>query len=165
MQIHKLPAVVRLDESDLNVYERAADPGEWAVPGGFEFIDDSTESLQGKRLQAFRGGFLGVQTLGRSTLVAITRVEPEEFQNAVNQLSVNLMSHYGAPNRSIALKAALAEIRYAESLCEYDEGTILALEREFSEDEIRERFKKFVPAAAADWEQAKPLIYRVEEDA
>lgn len=160
--MHRLPKVVRLDDSDLNVYECAAAPGEWAVPGGFEFLQDSMDDLRGKRLQAFLGGFLGIGTLGRSTLVAITPADPEEYQNAINQLSVNLASHFGAPNRSLALKAATEEIRYAESLCEYDDGTILALERAFTDDEIKESFKKFVPAAAADWEQAKPLTYRMD---
>lgn len=161
---HKLPKIVRLDESDIQVYERVAEPGELAVPGGFEFLDDSVEKLQGKRLQAFLTGFLGIESLGRSTLVAIASVDSEEYQNAINQLSVNILSHFGAPDRSSALKTALEEIRYAESLCEYDEGTVLALEREFTDEEIKESFKKFVPATEADWERSKPLVYSFDEN-
>lgn len=164
MSKHRLPTVVRLDDSDANVFEHAATPGEAAVPGGFEFLQQPVEQLRGKQLQAFLHGFLGVQSLGRCTLVAITSVDPEQYQNAINHLTMNLMSVFGAPGRSAALKAALEEIRYAESLCEYDEGTILALEREFTEGDIKERFKKFVPAAAADWEHAKPLVYRPDEE-
>ena len=160
--IHKLPKVVRLDDSDLQVYEHTAEPGEVAVPGGFEFLHDHIEDLKGKRLQAFTGGFLGTRTLGRATLVAITHIDPDEYQNAINQFAVNLLEHFGAPDRSHALNAAKAEMRYAESLCEYDEGTILALEREFSEEEIKENFKKFVPASSADWEQSKPLVYKLD---
>ena len=164
MAKHKLPKIVRLDESDIQVYERAARPGELAVPGGFEFLEDSMEELDGKRLQAFLTGFLGIESLGRSTLVAITSIDSEEYQNAINQLSINILSHFGAPNRSSALKAALEEIRYAESLCEYDEGTVLALAREFTGDDIKESFKKFVPATSADWEQSKPLVYSFDDN-
>ena len=162
--MHKLPKIVRLDESDIQVYERAANPGEAAVPGGFEFLEDSIEEMQGKRLQAFLTGFLGVESLGRSTLVAITCVDSEDYQNAINQLSVNLLSLFDTLDRSSAFKAALDEIRYAESLCEYGEGTILALEREFVDEDIRERFKKFVPETSVNWEKSKPLVYSYNEE-
>jgi hypothetical protein len=33
----KLPRTIRLDPSDIFVFERAADPGEWAVSGDFVF--------------------------------------------------------------------------------------------------------------------------------
>lgn len=162
--MRKLPKVVRLDDSDLEVYEHPADAGELAVPGGFEFLNDSIESLTGKRLQAFLNGFLGIQTSGRSTLVAITSLDHDEYQNAINQLTVNILSNHGVTERSLALNIATEEIRYAESLCEYEEGTILALDRDFSKEEIKESFKKFVPVASADWEQSKPLVYSVEKD-
>jgi hypothetical protein len=35
----KLPRTIRLDPSDTFVFERAADPGEWAVSGAFVFGD------------------------------------------------------------------------------------------------------------------------------
>lgn len=161
--MHKLPRVIRLDDSDLHIFEQAANPGEVAVPGGFEFLQDSIESLEGKRLQAFSSGFLGIETAGRTTLVAISSLSPEEYQNAINQLTVNLLTNFGAPDRSQALRAATEEIGYAESLCEYGEGTILALHREFTAEEIRESFKKFVPAESADWERGKPLTYIFDE--
>lgn len=162
--MHKLPQVVRLDDSDLQVFEHVAEPGEWAVSGAFEFLDDSIESLTGKRLQAFRSGFLGIKTSGRSTLVAINSLSPDEYQNAINRLTVNILSNYGISQRSLALNVATEEIRYAESLCEYDEGTILALDREFTSDEIKESFKKFLPADSADWEKSQPIVYDLERD-
>lgn len=160
---HKLPIVIRLDDSDLQVFEHVARPGEIAVPGGFEFIEESIETLDGKKLQGFRNGFLGIETGGRTTLVAISSFGPEEVQNAINQLSVNLLTNFGAQDRSQALRSAAEEIKYAESLCEYDEGTILALEREFNDAEIKERFKKFIPATEANWERSKPLVYSFED--
>lgn len=163
MSVHKPPRVIRLDDSDLRIYDQAANPGEVAVPGGFEFLHDSIESLEGKRLQAFSSGFLGIETAGRTTLVAISCLGSEEYQNAINQLTINLLTNFGAPDRSRALRAATEEISYTESLCEYDEGTILALDREFTDEEIRESFKKFVPAESSDWERGKPLTYVFDE--
>jgi len=162
--MHKLPKVLRLDDSDLQVFDLAATPGELAVPGGFEFLQDSIETLEGNKLQAFSHGFLGITSLGRSTLVAISSLSSEEYQNAVNQLSVNIFLNFGAPDRSLALKAAREEIRYAESLCEFEEGTILAVNRAYTDEQIKESYHKFVPATSADWESSKPLVYSFEED-
>ncbi len=61
--MNRLPRTIRLDPSDLVVFERAAEPGEWAVPGGFPFWDDDPAALAGKRRQAFRAGFLGAAQL------------------------------------------------------------------------------------------------------
>ena len=49
----KLPRVVRLDDSDMEVFAIPAKPGEWAVPGGFEFLDHDPVSLSGKHLRFF----------------------------------------------------------------------------------------------------------------
>ena len=65
----KLLRTIRLDPSDTFVFEKAAEPGEWAVSGAFVFWDTDATALQGKARSAFRGGFLGVESLGWSTLV------------------------------------------------------------------------------------------------
>ena len=67
----KLLRTIRLDPSDTFVFERAAEPGEWAVSGAFAFWNDDVTALEGKARAAFRSGFLGVQSLGWSTLVQI----------------------------------------------------------------------------------------------
>ncbi|MFN7308661.1 MAG: DUF6505 family protein, partial [Acetobacteraceae bacterium] len=46
------------------IFDQAAAPGEWAVPGGFSFWDEDTAQMSGKRRQAFRGGFLGLGSFG-----------------------------------------------------------------------------------------------------
>jgi len=153
----KLPRAVRLDNSDIEVFEIAAEPGEWAVPGGFEFLDDDAATLTGKRLQAFKSGFLGIGSFGRVTLVSIAETSEDDYRSAVEQLAAYLLEHYRAPDLETALRVAGDEVRYSESLCEYDIDTLLGLERDFTDDGISERFKKFVPAGV-DWEQAKPLV-------
>lgn len=158
----KLPRVVRLDESDNEVYERAAEPGEWAVPGGFEFLEYSEQDLSGKKLQAFRGGFLGIGSFGRATLVAVTAASEHDYRDAIERLADHLLDHFGAPDRDAALRAAGAEVAYAETLCEHGLNTLLAMERELTDDGVSERFKKFTPTGAG-WDQGKPLVYVEEE--
>ena len=85
----KLLRTIRLDPSDTFVFERAAAPGEWAVSGAFMFSGADPDALAGKPRAAFRSGFLGVPSLGWSTLVQIVdaseadrvgRIEPDGAQ-------------------------------------------------------------------------------------
>jgi hypothetical protein len=153
----KMLRSARLDDTDEEVFEKAAEGGEWAIPGSFEFLNDEDSTLVGKRLQAFHAGFLGLSSFGRSTIVSIASATDDQIREAVEQLGRHLLEHYGAPDRAAARRAARAEIEYAESLCEHDIGTLIAVEREFTEDGIEENFKRFVPNQVADWEAAKPL--------
>lgn len=153
----KLLRTARLDNSDEEIFELPADAGEWAIPGSFEFLDDDESSLTGRRLQAFQGGFLGLTSFGRSTLVAIASASGNQIQQAIEQLAGHLLERYGAPDMAGARRAARSELEYAESLCEYDVGTLIAVERTLSEDGIAERFKRFIPSQTADWEDAKPI--------
>lgn len=147
----------RLDDSDEEVFEKAAQAGEWAIPGSFMFLDDDESSLTNKRLQAFNAGFLGLGSFGWCTIVSVATASEEQIQEAVDQLSQHLLDHYGAPDRAAARQAARSELAYAESLCEHEIGTLVALERELTDEGIEERFKRFVPTQDADWEDAKPL--------
>ena len=67
----KLLRTVRADTSDTFVFDRAAEPGEWAVSGAFAFAHGDLAELKGKARTAFRAGFLGLESLGRSTLAQI----------------------------------------------------------------------------------------------
>ena len=67
----KLLRTIRLDPSDTFVFERAAEPGEWAVSGAFMFAEADLGALEGKPRAAFRGGLLGVRSLGWSTLAQV----------------------------------------------------------------------------------------------
>src|SRR3954454_9702824 len=90
----KLPRTIRLDPSDTFLFERAAEPGEWAVSGAFAFWCDAPEHLQGKRRAAFRGGFLGIGSLGWSTLVQIVEAEEADRAAAVSLLALQLVDHF-----------------------------------------------------------------------
>ena len=70
----KFPKTIRFDKSDLNVFEVPSEEGEWAISGAFEFSNDSSNSLTGKRKQSFSNGFLGLTSFGRSTLVSVSKL-------------------------------------------------------------------------------------------
>lgn len=137
----RLLRVIRLDASDAVVFPAAATPGEWAVPGGFCFWDETPETMPGKRRQAFRAGFLGLGSFGWSTLVEIAEAGPEVREAAVSALAAHLRNAFGAPDEASARAAAEEEIAFAESLCEHPPGTIVALSRSLEAGEVRERFR------------------------
>lgn len=137
----KLLRTIRLDPSDTFVFERAAEPGEWAVSGAFAFWAGDPAALEGKARTAFRSGFLGVDTLGWSTLVQIVEASEAERAHLVETLAQRLVEHYGAPNMDAARGAAEEEVAFAESLCEQPQDTLIAVHRTYEEGEVRESFR------------------------
>src|ERR687894_20605 len=127
--VTRLPRTLRLDPSDTVVFERAAEPGEWAVPGGFAFWDEDPAALTGRRRQEFRAGFLGLGSFGWSTLVEVAEAAPAERAAAVEALAARILQAYGAPGPEAARAAAEEEVAFAESLCGHPTGTVLALAR------------------------------------
>ncbi len=148
----KLLRTIRLDPSDAFVFERAAEPGEWAVPGGFAFWASDPATLEGKTRAAFRSGFLGVDTLGWSTLVQIVEASEADRMKLVENLAQRLVEHYGAPDMDAARDAADEEVAFAESLCEQPQDTLIAVHRTYEEGEFRESFRTLRPR-----EGAKPV--------
>ncbi|NKE46475.1 hypothetical protein HB662_16960 [Roseomonas frigidaquae] len=138
---HRLPRTLRLDPSDTVIFAEPAEPGEWAVPGGFEFWDEAPESLSGKRRQAFRGGFLGLTSFGWSTLVEVAEASEVERAAALAALARHIRTRHGAPDDAAAEDAAREEIAFAESLCDHPPGTVLALSRSVEDGQVRERFR------------------------
>lgn len=144
----KLPRTLRLDASDTFVFERAAEPGEWAVTGSFLFWDQDVTALAGKERAAFRAGFVGVASLGFSTLVAVTEASEAEREAAVETLAAHLVKDFGAPDRAAARAAAQEEVAFAASLCGHPVNTVIALHRTLEGGEIREQFRTLRPRDA-----------------
>ena len=94
----KLLRTIRLDPSDTFVFERAAEPGEWAVSGAFMFWHGDPATMQGKERAAFRSGFLGVQSLGWSTLTQIVEASDDDRLAAIDLLAKHLVAEFGAPS-------------------------------------------------------------------
>jgi hypothetical protein len=138
---------IRLDRSDTFVFENAAQSGEWAVSGAFVFASIDPSSLKGKARTAFRSGFLGIHSLGWSTLVQIVEATKEERARAVDVLAHHLTERFGAPNGAMARAAAEQEIDFAVSLADHPSGTLAAVARTIEGGSIRERFRSLRPAA------------------
>jgi hypothetical protein len=145
----KLLRTIRLDPSDTFVYERAAEPGEWAVPGTFAFAAVDVGSLTGKARAAFRSGFLGIGSLGWSTLVQVVEASEQDRSEAVQLLVEGLVERFGAPDLAAAKAAAEEELAYAASLSDHAEGMVIALARRHENGDIREAFRTLAPGVAA----------------
>lgn len=141
----KLLRTIRLDASDTFVFDRAAQPGEWAVPGGFAFLNVDPSQLEGRARVAFRGGFLGLSTLGWSTLVQVVTASEADYRDAIQQLACRLQEHFGAPDAETARQAAAEEFTFAASLAAQPPGTVIAVHRAFEDGAIRETFRTLRP--------------------
>jgi hypothetical protein len=141
----KLLRTIRLDPSDTFVFERAAEPGEWAVSGGFVFVDADPGQLAGKTRAAFRGGFLGVDSLGWSTLVQIVEASEEDRAAVVDALARRLVERFGAPDLGAARPAAEEEVAFAASLTDHPLDTLIAVHRTREDGAIRETFRTLRP--------------------
>ena len=142
----KLPRTIRLDPSDTFVFERAADPGEWAVSGAFVFKGCNDPTVLGQKQRvALRSGFLGVESLGWSTLAIVTEATETDMLGAVEHLTAQLLAQFGAPDLQAARVAAEEEVAFAASLCDHLPQTLLAVQRSIENGEMRERFRTLKP--------------------
>jgi hypothetical protein len=137
----RLLRCLRLDPSDTFVFPRAAEPGEWAVPGSVMFWGADPAELLPKERAAFRAGFLGVATLGFSTLVEIAEIAEGDLDGVVEAFADALVAGAGAPDRAAALAAARDEIAFAQSLCDQPAGTVIAMHRSVEDGAVREQFR------------------------
>jgi hypothetical protein len=145
----KLPRTIRLDPSDTFVFERAAEPGEWAVSGAFVFWNQDPANLGQKQRVALRSGFLGIDSFGWSTLAIVTEATEAERVAIVERLARQLLEKFGAPDLAAARLIAEEEVAFAASLCDHAPQTLLAVQRSIENGEIRERFRTLKPRQAA----------------
>lgn len=157
----KLPRTIRLDPSDTRVFNAAAEQGEWAVTGTFAFVDCMPSEMDNKAQLAFKSGWLGLGNLGRSTFVQVSVAPDEDAAAATRALAAHLFKDYGAPDMLTAMTAAQSEVAYASSLCDHPAGTLLAIEREMTEDGIAERIR-IVPRS--DEEGGHAQIWSISEE-
>ncbi|MHA7776654.1 DUF6505 family protein [Roseibium sp. M-1] len=148
----KLARAIHLDDSDRNVFFSPARTGEWCLSGGFEFSDWTEDDLTGKARQAFANGWLGLETFGRVTFVAITPVSESEYAALEDRLARHFVDLYGAPSVEAARGVAMEELAYMADLCEeHPENTLIAVQRELSEDGVKESFRTIAaPEAKLD---------------
>lgn len=160
----KLLRTIRLDPSDTLVFNRAAEPGEWAVSGAFVFWEQPVEGLIGKERVAFRSGLLGIDSLGWSTLAVVSEASAAEHAAAVDMLAQQLVAHFGAPSLELAQAAAIQELAFAQDLASPPVGTLVAVQRSFESGEIAEKFRTLLPTGDAMHNRVFDF-QMVEEDA
>lgn len=145
-----LARAIHFDESDQRVFHRPARTGEWAISGGFEFSNWTEADLTGKARQAFANGWLGVETFGRVTFVAVTAIEPAELDQLTTALAQHFVDLYGAPSIDAALPVAREELSQMADLCaDHAPNTVLTVARELTEGGLREEYRFLKPDDAA----------------
>jgi hypothetical protein len=145
----RLARTIRFDASDENVFERAAEPGEWAVSGAFEFSNWTQEDVAGKRRQAFANGWLGLDSFGRATFVAVAEITEAEYDAAVEALACHFVEAYGAPSPEAARPVAADELADMRAMCEdHDPNTLLVVTRELVPAGVSEAIRTIRPQDA-----------------
>ena len=144
-----LARAIHFDESDMRIFHSPARTGEWCIPGGFEFSNWTEADLAGKARQAFANGWLGVETFGRVTFVAVTPIREEELEALAARLAEHFVQIYGAPSVEAAWPVAQEELTQMSELCEdHDTNTLLTVARELTGSGVRESFRSIKPQDA-----------------
>lgn len=144
-----LARAIHFDESDQRVFANPARTGEWCISGGFEFSDWTENDLTGKARQAFSNGWLGLETGGRVTFVAVTAIEPNEQEALAALLAEHFVTYYGAPSVEAALPVAQEELSQMADLCaDHTPNTLLTVARELTEAGVREAYRVIDPPDA-----------------
>ena len=149
----KLARAIHFDESDQRVFASPARTGEWCISGGFEFSNWTEADLVGKSRQAFSNGWLGVETFGRVTFVAVTQIQQSELDELEQRLAQHFVDVYGAPSADAARYVAREELIQMVDLCaDHDVNTLLTVARELTDAGVREAYRA-IKGEAADLAQ------------
>ena len=153
---------LRLDDSDDEIYPLAAAAGEWVVPGtfAFTFAERDPGQLDSGERAAFRHGFLGLTSFGWSTLAVVVDMPDADRRQVLERLARHFVEQYGAPDMDAALVEARREVEFCESLCTPDINTVLSVQRDLDDGEVREAYRVHRPRS--DWESAP--VFRMEPE-
>ena len=140
---------IHFDESDMNVFHSPARTGEWCLSGGFEFSNWTDADLTGKARQAFSNGWLGLETFGRVTFLAVTQIESAEVDDLVTRLAKHFVDLYGAPSLEDAKTVAKDEVMQMVDMCDgQPPNTLMTVTRELTEAGVKESFRTIEPQDA-----------------
>jgi len=92
-----------------------------------------------------RGGFLGITSLGWSTLVQIVEANETDREGVVSMLAQRLIESFGAPEPATARAAAEEEVAFLQSLCDQPQDTLVAIHRVSENGSIRGPFRTLRP--------------------
>ncbi|KJZ20458.1 DUF6505 family protein [Loktanella sp. S4079] len=144
-----LARAIHFDESDQMIFHTPARTGEWCVSGGFEFSNWTEADLTGKAKQAFSNGWLGLETFGRVTVVAVSVIEQHELAVLEHALAAHFVSHYGAPSVEAATPVAREQLIQMADLCAgQEQNTLLMVSRTLNETGVLEQYRVTPPQSA-----------------
>lgn len=141
----RFPRMLRATTADARRYAPPAEVDEWAVTGTFRFEHRDPASLMGPERQAFKASWLGLESFRPGSLVAVATTTLDVLDLLARRLAAHLLDSWQAPDATVAVDVARAEIEFALSLSQHPVGTILALEREFNEQGLIERTRLVPP--------------------
>lgn len=145
----KLARAIHFDDSDSRVFHNPARTGEWCISGGFEFSNWGEADLVGKARQAFANGWMGCETFGRVSFVAVTQIEPQEQAAIIGLLARHFVDIYGAPSLEAAQAVAAEEFDQMAELCaDHAPNTLLTVARELTEAGVKEAYRVIEPQDA-----------------
>ena len=137
-----LARAVHFDDSDTRVFHAPARTGEWCISGGFEFSNWGEGDLVGRARQAFANGWLGIETFGRVSCVAVTSIEPSEYSALTDALAQHFVDLYGAPSLQAARMVAKAEMDHMAELCtDQPPNALMTVARELTGAGVKESFR------------------------
>ncbi|MEM1074746.1 MAG: DUF6505 family protein [Pseudomonadota bacterium] len=137
----KLARAIHFDDSDTRVFHSPAQTGEWCISGGFEFSNWTDGDMVGRAKQAFANGWIGLDTFGRVSLVAVAPLEDFERDALVQALAQHFVAIYGAPSIDAAFPVAQEEIVHMIDLCDaHAANTLLTVSRTLTEAGVRESY-------------------------
>jgi len=143
----KLAHTIRFDSSDLKVFPRAAEEGELAIVGTCCFSGFQEDELTGKIRQAFRNGFLGINSFGFSTFVCVSALKANDLPLIQKTLAKEFIREFNPEYKEEAIIVANQEIEFMASLCaDHEVGTVIAIQREWTENGIAEAFRSISKA-------------------
>lgn len=146
---------IRLDGSDQQVFELAAEPGEWAVPGSFALLCIDPQTRDRKQREAFRHGFIGTDSFGYSSLVTVADISTAGLSGVIERIAAHLRRHCGAPTDSAARSAAEEEVGFTLELSAHPIGTLIALQRDLVDDAIEETYRTVSRPEGVDHSQVR----------
>ena len=112
-----LARTIRFDASDLNIFLSLPKRESGQSPAVSPFSICAEDQITGKVRQAFANGFLGVESFGYSTFVAVASASPEARAALRDQLIRRFVEDMGAPSEEAAGHAADEEIGFMIDLC------------------------------------------------
>ena len=125
------------------------------------FVDLAGNTLSQAQHNAFACGFLGVESFGWSTLVAVEPASLADVEAATSGARPHSScAELGAPSPAEARAAAEAEVAFAAGLCDHPPGTLLTVTRRFEGDGIAERYATITPQDRMAAVHAAPIDLR-----